>query len=332
MGSTSLGERSKLGESFMLRKIGVLPVLLLLGFSVSGHAQSENAYDHANGNAAFLRCGTPTPSDHEIKLIEQQIQLTRANKGKPPGVGGGGGNGGGNGGGGGEGEVRPAGSVTIDVYFHDIRDDNGNGGVTDTQIRQQMAVLNDAYAGATGGSATPFQFNLVETIQTNNSTWYNAAQGSAAEQAMKAALRVGGPETLNIYAFNVGNGLLGWATFPTSYASNPSYDGVVVLNESLPGGSAAPYDEGDTATHEVGHWLGLYHTFQGGCRKTGDYVDDTASERSPAYGCPVGRDTCRGGGADPIFNFMDYTDDSCMFEFTAGQAARADTLSFTYRK
>ena len=76
MGSTSLGERSKLGESFMRRKIGVLPVLLLLGFSVSGHAQSENAYDHANGNAAFLRCGTPTPSDHEIKLIEQQIQLS----------------------------------------------------------------------------------------------------------------------------------------------------------------------------------------------------------------------------------------------------------------
>jgi hypothetical protein len=313
----------------MLRKIGVFLVLLLLGFSASAHAQSDNAYDHANGNAAFLRCGTPTPSDQEIKLIEEQIQTMRANKGKPPGAGGG--NGGGNDGGGG-GEVRPAGSVTIDVYFHDIRDDNGNGGVTDSQIQAQMAILNDAYAGATGGSPTPFQFNLVETIQTNNSTWYNAAQGSAAEQSMKAALRVGGPETLNIYAFNVGNGLLGWATFPTSYASNPSYDGVVVLNESLPEGSASPYNEGDTATHEVGHWLGLYHTFQGGCRKTGDYVDDTASERSPAYGCPVGRDTCRGGGADPIFNFMDYTDDSCMFEFTPGQAARADTLSFTYRE
>lgn len=313
----------------MLRKLLLAPTLLLMIVAAPSHAQSDAALDHANPNSSFLRCGTRKPSEQEVKMIDEHVKNMRSRMG-------GNGNSARKGGGsdpGGD-AARAPGSVVFDVYFHVIRDNAGNGGVTAQQINSQIDVLNDAFSGLTGGAETPFQFQLAGTTYTNNTSWYNASYGSAAEQQMKAALRVGGAETLNIYSFNLGGGLLGWATFPTDYASDPTYDGVVVLNESLPGGNAAPYNEGDTGTHEVGHWLGLYHTFQGGCKKSGggDLVADTEPERSPAYGCPTGRDSCRGGDVDPIFNFMDYTDDACMFEFTAGQAERADILSNSYRK
>ncbi len=217
----------------------------------------------------------------------------------------------------------------INVYFHVINNGSGiaNGDISTTMITDQINVLNNAF-GSWG-----WTFNLVATDRTTNSTWYNGCYGSS-ETPMKNALHLGTADDLNIYTCNPSGGILGYATFPSSYQSAPLRDGVVLLYSSLPGGSAAPYNLGDTGTHEVGHWMGLYHTFQGGCNGNGDYVSDTAAERSAAYGCPTGRNSCSGNrypGNDPITNFMDYTDDSCMFQFTGAQDARMDAQFTSYR-
>ncbi|HLM47080.1 MAG TPA: zinc metalloprotease [Myxococcaceae bacterium] len=225
-------------------------------------------------------------------------------------------------------QALAVGSVNIPVYVHVINKGTGisNGDIPDTMIAAQIDVLNAAYAN------TPFRFTVVATDRTTNSTWYTAGHGTTAEAQMKAALRKGSADDLNMYFSSPGGGLLGWATFPSSYASSPSKDGVVILNTSLPGGTAAPYNEGDTGTHEVGHWLGLYHTFQGGCTSPGESVSDTPFESSAANGCPTGRDTCTSlAGLDPITNFMDYTYDSCMNTFSAGQNSRMNSMWTSYR-
>jgi hypothetical protein len=227
--------------------------------------------------------------------------------------------------------LSAVGSITVNVYWHVINKGTGiaNGDIPQTQIDSSISVLNAAYAN------TPFRFNLVAVDRTTNATWYTAGYGSTAETQLKTALRQGTADDLNVYTNAMGGGLLGWATFPSSYASQPKMDGVMILYSSVPGGTAAPYNEGDTATHEIGHWLGLYHTFQGGCARQatgGDGVSDTPAEKSAAYGCPAGRDTCATlAGADPIYNFMDYTDDNCMNTFSAGQSTRMDSMWATYR-
>jgi hypothetical protein len=250
------------------------------------------------------RCSTRPVDEDEADFIEQETERLLAERGgrHPMATGG-----------------------TIPVYFHVITDSSGGGALASAEIQGQIDVLNAAYA------PWGWQFQLANTDTTANNSWYTAQPGTTAETQMKNALHRGTAADLNIYTNNMGGGLLGWATFPSDYARKPKMDGVVILYSSLPGGTAAPYNLGDTATHEVGHWMGLYHTFQGGCNGKGDQVNDTPAEKSAAFGCPSGRDTCKGPGLDPITNFMDYTDDACMLEFTAGQDARMDAQFTAYR-
>lgn len=297
------------------------------------------------------RCATTPPSelarqqvDTFLKRNAAAIDAARFSAMAKPGTGGGGSGGGGS-------TTRPGGSVTINVYVHVITNSSGAGNVTDQQIQSQIQIMNDAYAGLDAipdgtrpmgvGANTPFRFVLAGVDRTANDAWFAMEPDTAAETQAKAALHRGTAKDLNLYTANPGQGLLGWATFPWNYNSAPSKDGVVILFSSLPGGSAAPYNLGDTATHEVGHWLGLYHTFQPdtffgtGCAKNNDYVSDTNAERSSFFGTwPPVPDTCTSRsypGSDPVENYMDYTDDAYMYRFTPGQAARMDSASISYR-
>eukprot|EP00604_Paraphysomonas_vestita_P004277 CAMPEP_0174825180 /NCGR_PEP_ID=MMETSP1107-20130205/42505_1 /TAXON_ID=36770 /ORGANISM="Paraphysomonas vestita, Strain GFlagA" /LENGTH=283 /DNA_ID=CAMNT_0016056553 /DNA_START=900 /DNA_END=1751 /DNA_ORIENTATION=- len=218
---------------------------------------------------------------------------------------------------------------TINVYVHVITNSTGGGNLPDKQINDQIAVLNAAYK--TGG----WNFVLKSKDVTANDSWYTMQPGTPAEKNAKETLRKGKAADLNLYSANIGGGLLGWATFPKDYSKSPKMDGVVILYSSFPGGSATNYDEGDTGTHEVGHWMGLYHTFQGGCREVGggDGVSDTPAEKEANYGCPPdSTNTCNDNqGNDPVHNFMDYVYDRCMYEFTKGQFARAQSEWSAYR-
>ena len=133
---------------------------------------------------------------------------------------------------------------------------------------------------------------------------------------------------LNIYSANLQGGLLGWATFPKSTYS--ATDGVVVLNEVSRAGLRLPTTRATPPPTRSATGSGCYHTFQGGCAG-GRLRGRHPAEASPAYGCPTGRDTCSGGGADPIRNFMDYTDDACMNTFTTGQRTRMQQSWTAYR-
>jgi hypothetical protein len=219
--------------------------------------------------------------------------------------------------------------ATIPTYVHVIRAGLSyeEGNVPLTMIRAQIGVLNRAYGANTG-----FSFSLEGVDYTTNADWFDMTYNSPDERTAKAALRQGGANALNIYLTN-GGGLLGWATWPWKQRENPSRDGIVVNFDSLPGGTIAGFNLGHTATHEAGHWFGLYHTFQGGCSASGDGVEDTPPEKVPTSGCPEGKDTCtKDPGLDPIHNYMDYSTDPCYSEFTQGQAERMAAFFVEFRQ
>jgi hypothetical protein len=222
-------------------------------------------------------------------------------------------------------------------------------------------ILARGYNGAESPNSEPmgFIFRLKKITISTNDRWYHAVPKSSADRQMKKKLHRGTASTLNIYVnkptFKRGGLLLGYSTFPWQYHGKKKLqDGVTINVRSLPGGSAFGYNLGDSVVHETGHWLGLFHTFQGGnddkynpqCDPYNDGVVDTPAEWRPNFTCsaPIGGYVTKWGSTvcdplsmaehgyvDPAFNFMDYSLDACMRMFTLGQHVRAAGLFKTYR-
>jgi hypothetical protein len=225
----------------------------------------------------------------------------------------------------------------IPVRVHVI-DGRRSRGPSRKRVLRQLNVLNKAYSGSQSrnNTATPFAFYLDSFDRVTNPRWETSSTGSPAQAAMRRALHVGGPEDLNLYfsrpADSQAKGVvLGWSSMAWDATRYPRQDGVTIHQGSLPGGSLAHYNRGDTTVHEVGHWLGLLHTFEGGCSGSNDLVDDTPAEAAPSSTCDISKNTCTAPGLDPVHNFMDYAVDSCMNMFTPGQVTRMTDNWLAYR-
>lgn len=226
-------------------------------------------------------------------------------------------------------------TTSFPVYFHVIGRDRSEASreVPDEALVEQIDVLNRAYSGKTGGTSTPYRFTMGGINHVNQPAWRTISPGSNEESVMKKTLRVGSVTTLNVYITdivpppnqNVKGKILGFATFPFTYRMQPTMDGVVLNYRAVPGSDVEKYNVGHVLAHETGHWLGLFHTFTGGCESPiNDLINDTPREALPTPGeyCPASRDSCPDStGLDPIHNHMAYTADRCRTEFTPGQVA-----------
>jgi PKD repeat protein len=310
----------------------VLLIVSLLWLSVSGtQAQVDRCGTMAND--AMLRATDPDYANTRNQ-IEQLIQRRMAN----------------------DKSWKTTGVITIPVVFHVLYStNNATQNVSTARINAQLAVLNADYSGtnadvtlvpsvftsAVGNSGIQFclavrdplgnvtdgiirKQTTVTSWSTNNAIKYDAQGGDNAWPR---------DSYLNIWVGNLGGGLLGYAQFPGGPAAT---DGVVVLNGSVGGpgtpGTTGGYNLGRTATHEVGHWLNLSHIW-GDANCGNDNVTDTPTQQTSNFGCPnFPHVTCSNGpNGDMFMNYMDYTDDACMYMFTNGQGTRMNTSLTTTR-
>lgn len=254
------------------------------------------------------RCGTPEPTLTDVFRIDANLDQLR--KIIPA-------------------AVSKGAKLILQINFVHISK-SGGARVTQDARERQLSELNSAY----NLFNIFFTSNPENIIEIENSEWYNVFPKTPAERAMKSAHSKDPNKFVNVYTCGLEYGLLGWSSFPWEKDADPIIDGLVIAESTLPGGTNPKYNLGRTMVHEMGHYLGLFHTFYGGCDGIGDQVEDTIAHSQPNYNNPAPGHyySCIAGEMDPISNFMNYTDDVCMNMFTSGQGKRMLEQCLIYRR
>ncbi len=231
-------------------------------------------------------------------------------------------------------EYEPTFFYDIPVVFHVIQHSSGDGFLGAETIQDQIDVLNEDFQALPGTPGAPgsnglIRFHLATTdpagqpttgiTYTTNDSWYQDSGNYWTPLAWDTN------RYLNVFT-NAPPCCYGYVPgFPSEGLAGQTQDRVVLWWEAVGREATAgwPLNMGRTATHEIGHYLGLYHTFEGcgtACNTQGDLICDTNSQSSSTSGCPSSPSSC--GSADPFHNYMDYTDDPCLWEFTPEQVTR----------
>ena len=206
--------------------------------------------------------------------------------------------------------------------------------ISAAQIQSQINVLNKDFSATNSDYNKTSTYSSVKSgdigiefvldqVITKSTTKRNWQLNDAMKKNSQGGISPTSPTTkLNVWVCNLSSGYLGYAQFP---GGSSATDGIVIDNNAFgtTGSATAPFDLGRTATHEVGHWMNLRHIW-GDATCGNDQVGDTPVHNTANYGCPAAghRSTCSGTPIEMTMNYMDYTDDACMYMFSAGQKTR----------
>ena len=293
--------------------------IVVNGQGFDGRQDSASSDSFRKGRS---RCATPAPSVEVAALLRSQADCSSSNTTILP-------------------EYDPVEIVTLEIVVHVIRTTGGSGDVSDALIHSQIDVLNEdflAIAETNGGSgsysAVRFRLATMDPLGSpttgirryNNTTWFDDLPASM----YWVPTEWDPTRYINVYT-NSGGGSLGYVpAIPQAGIAGTSGDRIVIAWDAFGRDAPAgpPYDQGRTLTHEMGHYLGLLHTFNnsticpsaGACYNNGDLICDTNPEQTPVFGCPSSSSSC--GSTDPFDNYMDYANDLCMARFTPEQVNR----------